>query len=237
MADEKERKLGAPPYVSWKTFINFLDWLGEVGVPSRFDRSFWGQKLSGAYGSQVILALRYFELLDAKNRPHPDLEVLATEPDKRKEALRGLITQKYSDVLKDIDLERATAGELIERFRRYPISGETFNKALNFFVHAAQYADIPVSQHITNRPRATAKNGTTTAKPRRGRPPKAERGAEPERPAAGVELLGMHPSLEALLKDLNRIGASWTQDDRDKWASTFLTIVDYVYPVKEVEAG
>src|SRR3990172_13187680 len=148
VADEKT-KLGAPPYVAWKTFINFLEWLGEVGVPTRLDRTFWGSKRSGPYGAQVMAALKYFDLIYGENRPQPDLGVLATQPNQRKAGLQRLILKKYSEVLDDLDLERATAGELVERFRRYPISGETFRKALNFFVHAAQYADIPISQHIT----------------------------------------------------------------------------------------
>lgn len=234
MTEERET-IAAPPYVAWKTFLGFLDWLAEVGVPSRLDRSFWGQKLSGAYGAQVIAALKYFDLLDAENRPQPDLEVLVTHPEQRKEALHRLIQKKYSDVLDDLDLERATAGELVERFRQYPISGETFNKALNFFVQATQYAGIPTSQHITKRARGAAKAGSGSGKPRRrGRPPKAKSAEGTAQPhVSTVEQLGMHPSIEALLRDLNRIGASWTQPERDRWLSTFTTMLDYVYPVKE----
>src|SRR3989304_4817653 len=90
--------LGVPPYVPRSALISFLEWLGEVGVPTRLDRTFWGSKLSGAYGAQVMAALKYFDLIDGENRPQPDLGVLATQPNQRKAGLQRLILKKYSEV-------------------------------------------------------------------------------------------------------------------------------------------
>ena len=38
----------APPYVSFNTVKNLLDWLNSEGVPLRLDRSFWQASLAAA---------------------------------------------------------------------------------------------------------------------------------------------------------------------------------------------
>jgi hypothetical protein len=234
------KRLPAPPYVGFKTFMTFLDWLGQVGVPSRIDRSFWGDRFSGAAGSQVIATLRFFGLIDKNGVPDPSLETMAKDPVQRKSSLAALMA-RYNEALDGLDLERATAGELDERFRRYDISGDTFRKAVVFFIQAAQYCGMPLSPYITKRKRITRGDAATAQPRRRGRPPKAKvEVREPEAREArvdqDVDSLGLHPSVAALLSDLNRIGSRWDQIQKDRWVSTFLAIIDYAYPIREPEA-
>jgi hypothetical protein len=229
-----EKKLPAPAYVSFGTFRNFLDWLGEVGVPSRIDRSFWGQKFSGAAGAQLVATLRFFGLIDENGVPDPALETMAKDVEQRKVTLRSLM-KRYDPALDGLDLERATAGELDERFRRYSITGATFGRAIAFFVQAAQYSGIPLSPYITQRRRTAKGNGASVQPRRRGRQPKAKpEGEKPEpqviRPTSIVDSLGLHPTVTPLLQDLNRIGSNWDKADRDKWIATFLAVLDYAYP-------
>ncbi|MDD4465958.1 MAG: hypothetical protein PHY25_04705, partial [Dehalococcoidales bacterium] len=61
MSDISRRQL--PPYVSYRSFWNFLDRLREA-VPARIDRSYWGDKFSGSTGTQLMGALRYLGLID-----------------------------------------------------------------------------------------------------------------------------------------------------------------------------
>ena len=234
-----DTKLPAPPYVAFRTFQNFLDWLGEVGVPSRIDRSFWGQKLSGGYGAQLMAAFRFFDLIDENGVPDPILEQIAKDKEQRKQWLASIITKQYNNALNGLDLGRATIGELSERFHRYNVSGETFRRALTFFIHACRYCGIPLSPHITKRKSAPTTNGTTARPRKRGRAPKTRptvQGQEPEGPASeNIERLGLHPSVEALLRDLNRIASNWNPTDRERWVQTFLAVLDYAYPTKEVQ--
>ena len=239
-----EKKLPAPPYVAFRTFKTFLDWLGEVGVPSRIDRSFWGQKLSGGTGIQVIAALRFFGLVNRDGVPDPALETMAKDVEQRKAMLTALMA-RYNEALNGLDLERATAGELDERFRRYDVSGETFAKVVTFFVQAAQYCGMPVSPYITKRKRIARPNGGAAQPRRRGRPPKTKVEARETEAIAvrftqDIDSLGLHPAVTPLLRDLNRIGANWDKAEHDKWVATFLAVLDYAYPTalvgKEVSA-
>jgi len=43
MVAEKGKK-SLPPYVSYRTFRNFIDGL-QTGMPSRIDRSYWGRQV------------------------------------------------------------------------------------------------------------------------------------------------------------------------------------------------
>lgn len=230
----QETKLEAPPYVSFKTFQNFLDWLKEAGVPDRIDRSFWGDRLSGAYGSQLMAALRFLDLLDEDNHPVLDLERMAHDTDgQRRPLLREHLESSYATALQGLDLDRATAGQLQERFKQYPIDGDTLRKALVFFTHAAQYAGMPLSSHITKKTRGTGSGGAKR-KPRNAKP--KSNGAPPPPAATGNEMqakvYGLHPSVDALLTDLTKISREWTKGERDAWLRTFQTVLDYAYPIK-----
>ncbi|MCX5998561.1 MAG: hypothetical protein NTU41_02935, partial [Chloroflexi bacterium] len=155
-----------PPYVSFRTFLNFLDWLNEDGVPSRIDRSFWGERLSGANGPQLMGALRFFRLLDMDSRPRPELEEMARDPARRRIMIHDRMLECYGDAVKGLTLERASLGELRDRFRVYSIDGETLRKALAFFVHAAEYSGVTLSSHITRKARLAKKTDGNRKRPR-----------------------------------------------------------------------
>lgn len=232
----EEEKLPPPPYVAFRSFANFLDWLEEGGVPSRIDRSFWGEKLSGGYGTQLMSALRFLGLLGTDDRPDPVLETMAKDREQRKTVLRELLRTHYRPALDGLDLERATLGELEERFRRYGLQGETHRKAVAFFVHAAQYAELPLSAHIIRRTKTRRTNGGRPRRRQRTTQRPSAEAALPSQPESRSSGLGLHPSLEALLGDLKRIGNSWTSAERERWVATFLSNVDWAYPVKEEQS-
>lgn len=230
----QDDKAIAPPYVAFRTFLNFLDWLHEAGVPTRIDRSFWGERLSGAYGFQLMAALHFLDLVDSDNRPRPELEALARDLDKRKAILRGRLEESYADVIRGINLEKASPGELEDGFRIYHIAGETLRKALVFFIHAATYSGITLSSHITKRTRGMRGNGAK----KRGRPPKRKSPVEQQQDKPTSESPrkhDLHESINGLLSDLARIGPGWTKEERERWVNTFIANVDYAYPVKGQE--
>jgi hypothetical protein len=229
----QEKSTIAPPYVAFKSLINFLEWLKEGGIPTRLDRSFWGARLSGAYGAQVMSALHFLGLIEADNRPKPELELVVEDLEQRKKIIRKRLMESYAEVLENINLEKATLGELQEQFKVYSVSGETFRKAVVFFIHAAQYSGIPLSSHITKRIRTVKSNGTK----KRGRKTAIQEGSQQarQRPVL-LQEYDLHASILALLTDLAKIAPHWTQEARDKWLNTFTTNLDYAYPVKEQKA-
>ena len=74
MIDDKGKRT-LPPYVSYRTFRNFIDGL-QMGIPARIDRSYWGDRYSGSSGTQLMTALRFLGLIDSHGTPTTRLRQL-----------------------------------------------------------------------------------------------------------------------------------------------------------------
>jgi len=230
-------KPAAPPYVSFRTFLNFLEWLNEDGVPSRLDRSFWGERLSGATGIQLMGALRFLGLIGDNNRPQPKLEDMAKNPGERMTIIREHLSKCYASAIQGLDLERASLGELEDRFRIYSIERETLRKALAFFIHAAEYSGMPLSSYITKKTRATKKTDGAKKHTRFARKRLTEEDVLQEKPTYNPtqEYGDLHPSIQGLLADLVQFGSNWTKEERDRWVNTFISNIEYAYPAREIQ--
>lgn len=165
----------APPYVSFRTILNLLERLHEGGIPQRIDRSYWSTFLAGGMGGQLMVALRWLELVDpVMGEPTPMLERLV-DPVERKAALAGLLRDRYAAVFQSLDLARTTSGHLDETFRKeYKIGKETLRKAVTFFVYAAQYAELPVSSLITDKTRKPPSSRRGAPRQSNGRRPRQD---------------------------------------------------------------
>ncbi len=137
-----------PPYLSFRTFKNFLDALHVSGVPTRLDRSVMASK-SGSIQALLLSALHFFALVSENGLPTADLEQLVqSEGRERQETWRRILTRSYPTLFK-LDLQRATTQQVSEIFSREGLSSpDTVRKALNFFMLAAKDAGLNLSRHI-----------------------------------------------------------------------------------------
>ncbi len=152
MVAERGRKR-LPPYISYRTFYNFIESLRQR-VPSRIDRSFWGDMLSGSTGTQLMAALRFLDLIDENGRPTQRLEPLvASRGEQRLKALHGIATNSFGFVLDGkFDPQNATYSELEEIFNeKYQLTGQLSRKCLKFFIELSNSAGITLSPFITKK--------------------------------------------------------------------------------------
>ncbi len=155
----------AAPYISFKTFQTALDRLDE-GIPHQIDKSVWPTIAFGTRG-QVISAFKFLGLIDDKGVPQPDLRSLAgVKEQDRKPILRKLLEKRFPEIMR-IDLTKATPVQLEDAMRKYNVSGATHRKAMTFFLQAAQFSSLPMSQFL----QAMTKRGAApgTARKRRAR--------------------------------------------------------------------
>jgi hypothetical protein len=158
MAQPSSKRI--PPYLPFKTFLNSLDTLSQ-GVPPKLDRSCWKNQ-SGINQGLIMSAYRFFGLIDANDASTEYLATLALHPDKRPTTLRQLINDQYMFVLKKDDITKSTTKMLESAFEAvYPVTGDTKQKAITFFLKAAKFADMPLSPYLLTSVRNAAK------KPRR----------------------------------------------------------------------
>ncbi len=198
-----------PPYVSYRTFRNFLESLKD-GIPARIDRSIWGQRYSGSSGKQLMTALRVLALVDTEERPTAALEQLVmAEGDERRRVLRSVLQEHYAPVFA-LDLARATRAQFHEAFRSFGTKEGVLAKCEAFFIQAAQDAGVELSAFIRR-----WRHVTRRAVPHpRGRSPAGERA--PEQPASAPE-----PAQESLahmiLAKYPDFDPSWTSDVQVRW--------------------
>ena len=151
MADEPESTAN-PPYISWITFLNFIEWLNGVGIPAQVDRSFWSTKYSGGTGSQLMSGLRFLKLLDGETPTASLEEIVNADAEGRKGLVAQLLRDRYPTVF-EIDLERATPKMINDVFADFGVGGDTSRKSQSFFINACKFADIPLAARIRKRAR------------------------------------------------------------------------------------
>jgi len=152
MTGEKSRKR-LPPYISYRTFQNFLGRLQQQ-VPARIDRSYWGGMLSGSTGTQLMAALRFLDLIDNSGKPTNELRLLAaTKGEQQAESLRELASEAYRFVFQSsLDLPNATYAQLEEVFHsNFQLTPDVCRKCIKFFISLAGDAKMPLSPFMTKR--------------------------------------------------------------------------------------
>jgi len=150
-----EGRKHSPPYVSYKTFDSFMTKLQEPPLPTRIDRSYWGEMFSGSTGTQLMSAMKFLNLIDANTRPMPRLKLLvtATSGEHRAALMRQVADEAYAFVLKGtMDTQNATYAELEDVFQNtYKMKSDVCRKCIKFFTEFSKDAGIPLSPHITKK--------------------------------------------------------------------------------------
>ena len=144
----QEQTPAIPPYVPYRTFQTFLEFLLEEGIPGRIDKTVWGPRFSGSSGTQLMTALKVLELVDSEAHPDDKLDRLVhAEGEERRVLLRDILEGFYKPVF-ELDLSRASKGQFRDAFRRFGTKEGVLTKCEAFFIRAAQAAGIKLSQRI-----------------------------------------------------------------------------------------
>lgn len=160
MSSDTKEKRQPVPYISFKTFISFVESI-HGKVPIQIDASIL-RHLSGTARSQLLSALKFLGLVNTDGIVEDSLKRLADAYNgpEWKTALSAVIMGAYGPVLAELDLKGATPGLLRDRFRTNGgVDGGTVDSALRFFVSALQQAGIEFSPHLIVRQRAPRGSG------------------------------------------------------------------------------
>jgi hypothetical protein len=226
MTTDKGRK-HLPPYVSYRTFRNFVDRLQQQKMPQRIDRSYWGDILSGSTGTQLMAALRFLGLVDVNGKPTEHLNSLVpARGDQRAQLLRKVATDAFGFVLKsNLDLESATYSQLEEAFHNaFQLTDDVSRKCVKFFIAMVDDAGMPISPYITRRTRS-AHTGSGTKVIGRKTVPRTNRNAiVPQKTIVPNAVADTPPNSSLLIKLIDKFpnfDPSWNDDLKLKWITTF----------------
>lgn len=153
ITEDRTRKR-LPPYVSYRTFRNFLDELQQHTVPARIDRSFWGERMSGSTGNQLLAALRFLGLIDGNDVPTDRLRKLAIyRGTQRNELLRQITSDAFS-FLSGVDKQSGTYQQVSDAIHaNFHLTSDVCRKCIKFYVAITADAGINLSNYITNKVR------------------------------------------------------------------------------------
>ncbi len=215
MVNEGRKHL--PPYVSYRTFHNFVDRL-QQHLPSRIDRSYWGDILSGSNGTQLMAALRFLGLIDANGKPLERLKSLVNaRGEQRSDLLRNMASDAFDFVFNShLDLESATYAQLQEIFHStFQLTEDVSRKCVKFFIALSGEAGVPLSPFITRRTRSAP----GIKSPGRKMSRRTNRnGIVPQEVSEIPARSGWHTML---LEKFPNFDPSWNDDIKEKWFAAF----------------
>lgn len=166
--ENREEKRTPPPYLSWKTFSNYVRSL-EQTIPNRIDTSGMVM-LSGTNRNLVINALKFLNLIDNAGTPSDKLRgwvnaIKETNLEEKKRILREVIEEAYPEFFQGASkLEGDTPASFSNRFKAYKLGPDTTRKAETFFIGAAKEAGIKISPLVLKARRKGRRVGSTTTK-------------------------------------------------------------------------
>lgn len=253
----QERHKAVPPYVPYRTFQTFLEFLQEGEIPARIDRSVWGSRFSGSSGTQLMTALKVLQLVDDEGHPQPVLEELVfAEGERRRALLKGLLEDYYEPVFR-LDLARATKNQFHEAFRSFGAREGVLTKCEAFFIQAARAAGIQLSPYIlagrhqgrskqgagksTARGRPSAQNGASQPTPQATSEPVSDTIPPPVTAAAVAEssprLAAKLNVAEMILSKYPDFDPSWTAEVQAKWLDGMTKLYEGLAAAEKADAA
>ena len=225
---------GKAPYGPFQTFRNFLEQLSSASViPRRIDKSVTSN-MSGGARSQLLVALRFFELVAGADDAVTDrLRNLAQQADEgRVQWAASELRSRYAGAFELSD-SGGTNAQLREWFEEtYGHGGTTAEKAIRFFMQMAHYANLELSP-LFSLPRAGPARSRKKSTPRPGE----EATPTPTQPAQTSEQQQWDPAIDAWLRRLPGPDDDWNTDQRRSWTVAFDAILDTIYPDSADHSG
>jgi hypothetical protein len=171
---QSAERRASPPYLPFKTFLNFIDMLSATVVPHRIDASIMS-KYPGSIKAQLRAGLGYIGAIDDQAIVQPSFKELvgARGTDMWRDVFTTQFFDWYREILGDLDLDTATLSQLKDRFKAAGVEGSVIIKATRFFLAALDEAGLSYSPHFKTRGALTG--GTVTA---RAKKPKPARGRQ-----------------------------------------------------------
>jgi hypothetical protein len=146
------QKQSVPVYLSFKTFQSAIQSLRTHGLPNRLDRTAFGSR-SGAEQTQILSAFRFLGLSDDKDNTQDSLKALVGLQEgstEEKQHLAAILKQQYANAFA-LQLEAATPAQLDKAIGDYGTTGATKDRAVRFFIKAAEHCGIKLSSRLTAR--------------------------------------------------------------------------------------
>jgi len=158
-------------YLPYATLVTGIATL-EVGLPDKLHKSVWRSQ-SGGIQAQLLSAFKFLRLIDEEGVVQPRLKQMVEDRENRDMHLRAAIEAAYPSI-PPLAASNASQNDLENAMRAYGVAGTTLDKAVRFYLQAAEHLGLVVSPHW-RKGRATI---TPSATKKKSSKPKIKRDAE-----------------------------------------------------------
>jgi Family of unknown function (DUF5343) len=227
----------AAPYAPTRTMMDIIERHRDRGLPRPINAETLQRAglVTESLTSRTLLALTTLDLIDEAGTPTPVFEGirLAAEAEYKKR-LEDWLKAAYSDVFSFVDPTKDDSMRVRDAFRGYQPTGQQ-DRMVNLFIGLCTAAGImpdkpqgpPPRPNPTRGPNGpTGPVGPARLKPKYV-PPPAKVGGESQN--------DLPPALAGLLASLPKNGMGWTKGKRDSFTNAFCTVLDFVYPITEID--
>jgi len=136
-----------PPYVTYKSFSNFINGLRENGAPVHITRSMLPGSNSGK--AAMSASLSALALVNDKEEPTEDMKQLVDASKDYSTILRLVLKKSYPFLVDgSLGLGNTTTDKVVEKMRELGAGGSTITKCIAFLLAAAADAGIAVSRYV-----------------------------------------------------------------------------------------
>jgi hypothetical protein len=223
----------AAPYATASSILDIIGRYRSRGLPSPVTGEVLGRAgIPDSLVPRTLQSLQTLDLIDDSGQPTATMESIRKAPESDyKQRLVQWLNGAYADVLNFID--PATADEIAVRdaFRNYIPVGQQ-PRMVSLFI--ALYAAAGIGPERPATPRQQRAPQTARARPI-SKSGSGSRATSHVKPTITQNINGIPEPLTGLLSRLPS-DRGWTQTDRDKFLSTFGTVLDFCFPIVTQDA-
>ncbi len=147
MVSEVEGKRTVPPYVSYKTFREFITSLPS-GVQEQVDRVVWDSRMGDKTSAQLIASLRFLSLVTMTNEASDTLYELASANSEEKIQILATVVKKHFTPVFPALGEGSREEFELAFAQAFGTTGDTTRKCIAFLLHIAMDARLGISKDI-----------------------------------------------------------------------------------------
>lgn len=220
---------GSAPYAPASTVLSLIERARTRGLPTPVTKDVLLRSgVSESLVPRTLQALQLLELIKDDGAWTQNLETLRSVPEPEfQERLADIIRSVYEDVFKFVDPSKDNQTAVRDAFRGYTPHGQQ-ERMIPLFLALCKKAGIVNAESAQRAPREPRQ-----AKKLQKRPITSTTDLPQQKKLQSN--LGLPAPLAGLLTALPSEGSGWSQESRDRFYNTFGTLLDFCFPIRDME--
>lgn len=229
------------PYSPAATIIDVMNRSRDRGLPLPVNAENLGRiGVPDSLVTRVLSTLVAIDLIDENGAPTATLDGLQRAPEAEyKKRQEDWLKSAYADIFAIVDPTKDDETRVRDAFRNYQPIGQQSRMVTLFLGLCTAAGMIPEKPIPTTRPAARQQSrqqpNTQSPSARTAPKPSGKYSPAPPRRYSGAPANNsLPPALAGLLESLPESSHGWTKADRDKFYTTFGTVLDFCIPIRTV---